>query len=51
MKGGLWRFSKLQQRSYLNNTVEDCQWIKRLVRPGVDFGGLEIAQRTLVETR
>jgi IS6 family transposase len=52
MEGGLWRFLNLQQRRYLNNTVEeDCQQIKRLVRPGIDFGGLEIAQWTLVETR
>ena len=46
--GELWRFSKLRQRKYLNNIVEqDHRRIKRLVRPGLGFGGLETAKRTL----
>ena len=46
--GELWRFSKLRQRKYLNNIVEqDHRRIKRLVRPGLGFGGLESAKRTL----
>jgi len=46
--GELWRFSKLRQRKYLNNIVEqDHRPIKRLVRPGLGFGGLETAKRTL----
>ena len=46
--GELWRFSRLRQRKYLNNIVEqDPRRIKRLVRPGLGFGGLETANRTL----
>ena len=46
--GELWRFSRLRQRKYLNNIVEqDHRRIKRLVRPGLGFGGLETAERTL----
>ncbi len=46
--GELWRFSRLRQRKYLNNIVEqDHRRIKRLVRPGLGFGGLETAKRTL----
>ena len=46
--GELWRFSKLRQRKYLNNIVEqDHRRIKRLVRPGLGFGSLETAKRTL----
>ena len=46
--GELWRFSKLRPRKYLNNIVEqDHRRIKRLVRPGLGFGGLETAKRTL----
>ena len=46
--GELWRFSKLRQRKYLNNIVEqDHRRIKRLVRPGLGFGGLGTARRTL----
>ena len=46
--GELWRFSKLRQRKYLNNIVEqDHRRIKRLVRPGLGFGGLETAERIL----
>ena len=46
--GELWRFSRLRQCKYLNNIVEqDHRRIKRLVRPGLGFGGLETAKRTL----
>ena len=46
--GELWRFSKLRQRKYLNNIVEqDHRRIKRQVRPGLGFGGLRIARHTL----
>ncbi len=46
--GELWRFSKLRQRKYLNNIVErDHRRIKRLVRPGLGFGGSESAKRGL----
>ena len=46
--GELWRFSKLRQRKYLNNIVEqDHRRIKRLVRPGLGFGAFETATRTL----
>ena len=46
--GELWRLSKLRQRKYLNNIVEqDHRRIKRLVRPGLGFGGLKTAERTL----
>lgn len=46
--GELWRFSKLRQRKYLNNIVEqDHRRIKRPVRPGLGFGGLRIAKHTL----
>jgi IS6 family transposase len=48
--GRLWRFSRLQQRKYLNNIVEqDHRRIKRLVRPWPDFGSLPTASRTLVD--
>src|ERR687884_1552770 len=44
----LWRFSRLRQVKYLNNIVEqDHRRIKRLVRPGLGFGGMRTAQRTL----
>jgi IS6 family transposase len=46
--GGLWRFSRLRQRKYLNNIVEqDHRRIKRLVRPGLSFGSLRTAKQTL----
>ena len=46
--GELWRFSRLRQVKYLNNIVEqDHRRIKRLVRPGLGFGGMRTAQRTL----
>src|SRR5208283_3264272 len=36
--GELWRRSRLRQRKYLNNIVEqDHRRIKRLVRPGLGF--------------
>jgi IS6 family transposase len=43
--GELWRFSRLRRIKYLNNIVEqDHRWIKRLVRPGLGFGGMRIAR-------
>ena len=46
--GELWRFSRLRQCKYLNNIVEqDHRRIKRLVRPGLSFGSLQTARRTL----
>jgi transposase-like protein len=46
--GELWRFSRLRQRKFLNNIVEqDHRRIKRLVRPGLGFGGFHTARRTL----
>jgi transposase, IS6 family len=44
----LWRFSRLRQVKYLNNIGEqDHRRIKRLVRPGLGFGSLPTARRTL----
>jgi transposase-like protein len=46
--GELWRRSRLRQLKYLNNIVEqDHRRIKRLVRPGLGFGGFSTARRTL----
>ena len=46
--GELWRRSRLRQCKYLNNIVEqDHRRIKRLVRPGLGFGGFATARRTL----
>lgn len=46
--GELWRRSQLRQVKYLNNIVEqDHRRIKRLVRPGLGFGGFWTARRTL----
>ena len=46
--GKLWRFSRLRQCRYLNTVVEqDHRRIKRLVRPGLGFGSLHTARRTL----
>ena len=46
--GELWRFARLRQCKYLNNIVEqDHRRIKRLVRPGLGFGSLPTARRTL----
>lgn len=42
------RRSRLRQVKYLNNIVEqDHRRIKRLVRPGLGFGGFWTARRTL----
>jgi IS6 family transposase len=47
-EGELWRFSWLRQVKYLNNIVEqDHRRIKRQVRPGLGFGSLPTARRTL----
>jgi len=44
----LWRFSRLRQRKYLNNIVEqDHRRIKRLVRPSLGFASLRTARKTL----
>ena len=46
--GELWRFARRRQVKYLNNIVEqDHRRIKRLVRPGLGFGGVHTARRTL----
>ena len=46
--GVLWRFSRLRQCKFLNNIVEqDHRRVKRLVRPGLGFGGFRTARRTL----
>lgn len=45
----LWRFARLRQCKFLNNIVEqDHRRVKRLVRPGLGFGGFHTARRTLV---
>jgi IS6 family transposase len=44
----LWRRARLRQVKYLNNIVEqDHRRIKRLIRPGLGFGGFRTARRTL----
>ncbi len=46
--GELWRFSRLRQSKFPNNIVEqDHRRLKRLVRPGLGFGGFHTARRTL----
>ncbi len=46
--GELWRFSRLRRAKFLNNIVEqDHRRVKRLVRPGLGFGGFRTARRTL----
>jgi transposase-like protein len=46
--GVLSRFARLRQAKYLNNIVEqDHRRVKRLVRPGLGFGGTRTARRTL----
>ncbi len=46
--GELWRASRLRQAKFLNNIVEqDHRRPKRLVRPGLGFGGFHTARRTL----
>src|SRR5258708_7523644 len=43
----LWHRSRLRQVKYLNNIVEqDHRRIKRLIRPGLGFGGFWTARRT-----
>src|SRR5918998_420219 len=46
--GELWRVFRPREVKYLNNIVEqDHRRIKRLVRPGLGFGSLSTARRTL----
>ena len=46
--GELWRFARVRQAKFLNNVVEqDHRRVKRLVRPGLGFGGFRTARRTL----
>ncbi|RMI17081.1 DDE domain-containing protein [Pseudoroseomonas wenyumeiae] len=46
--GELWRRSRMRQCKFLNNIVEqDRRRMKRLVRPGLGFGGFHTARRTL----
>jgi transposase-like protein len=46
--GELWRRSRMRQCKFLNNIVEqDHRRVKRLVRPGLGFGGFHTARRTL----
>jgi transposase-like protein len=46
--GEPWRFSRLRQCKFLNNIVEqDHRRIRRLIRPGLGFGGFRTARRTL----
>jgi transposase-like protein len=46
--GELWRASRLRRAKFLNNIVEqDHRRPKRLVRPGLGFGGFHTARRTL----
>ena len=46
--GELWWRSRLRQCKYLNNIAEqDHRRLKRLVRPGLGFGGFWTARRTL----
>ena len=46
--GELWRFARLRHCKFLNNVVEqDHRRVKRLVRPGLGFGGFHTARRTL----
>jgi IS6 family transposase len=46
--GELWRRSRLRQCKFLNNIVEqDHRRIRRLIRPGLGFGGFWTARPTL----
>ena len=46
--GELGRASRLRQAKSLNNIIEqDHRRVKRLVRPGLGFGGFHTARRTL----
>lgn len=48
LDGELPRFTRLRQCKYLNNIVEqDHRRIRRLLRPGLGFGGFWTARRTL----
>jgi transposase-like protein len=43
--GELWRRSRLRQVKYLNNIIEqDHRNVKRLIRPGLGFGGFWTAR-------
>jgi len=45
--GWLGRFSRLRQRKYFSNVVEqDHRRVKRVVRPGLGFGNLQTALTT-----
>jgi transposase-like protein len=46
--GAPWHFARLGQSKYLNNIVEqDHRRLKRLIRPGLGFGSMRTARRTL----
>ena len=46
--GELWRSARLRQAKFLKNIIEqDHRRPKRLVRPGLGFGGFHTARRTL----
>ncbi len=46
--GELWQRSRLRRCKFLNNMVEqDHRRVKRLAGPGLGFGGLHTARRTL----
>src|SRR6202020_2424520 len=46
--GELWRFSRVRACKFLNNIIEQYhRRIKRLARPGLGFGSLRTARRTL----
>ena len=46
-EGELWRRSQLRRVKYLNNIVEqDHRNVKRLIQPGLGFGGFWTARRT-----
>ncbi|WP_439548878.1 IS6 family transposase [Falsiroseomonas sp.] len=46
--GVMLRFVRLRQSKYLNNIVEqDHRRVKRLIRPGLGFGSMRTARRTL----
>ncbi len=46
--GALWRGSRLRRVKYLNNILEqDHRDVQRRTRPGLGFGGIRTARRTL----
>jgi transposase-like protein len=46
--GELWRFSRLRRCKFLDSIVEqDHRRVRRLIRPGLGFGGFWTARRTL----